>query len=269
MRKGRDTWTQAHDLALIFIALAYGTDYDLVEEEMQSIIRALQGWREDFGVDEVKEIVMEAMAVYLESDAEEEVAESMHVLKETLAPEDLAHAVDDVIKIAESDGVILSSESSLISVLSDIWEVKQAPGSPIRDVQIGADHPSWTLLHDIGLLYMVIAHGADGDLSEPEIQAMLERIQGWKPSLDEEQARKILREALHIYSSQPDETTLEKSVSAVRDALPRPQRLVVMDDLVYIGERNDGMLNTAARNMIDMLSDVWGVEVRLSEERRS
>ena len=39
-----EDWTTPHDLALIYIALAYGTDHDLQEEEMATLTDALREW---------------------------------------------------------------------------------------------------------------------------------------------------------------------------------------------------------------------------------
>ncbi len=58
---GLDTWTRTHDLALILIALAYGTDRRLVETELEAIIDAIAGWRPGKNRDEAMEIVMETV----------------------------------------------------------------------------------------------------------------------------------------------------------------------------------------------------------------
>ena len=37
MIKSNETWTRAHDLALVYVALAYGTDNTLSDEEVETI----------------------------------------------------------------------------------------------------------------------------------------------------------------------------------------------------------------------------------------
>ena len=73
MSETKHTWTNAHDLALIFIALAYGTDQELHEDELATITDVLQDWRENFPADEVQDVVMEAVAIYMGDDADGEV----------------------------------------------------------------------------------------------------------------------------------------------------------------------------------------------------
>ena len=110
MSSTRDSWTSAHDLALLYIALAYGTDYELSDRELDTIKQTLQRWRSDFPPDEVKEVVMEAFTVYLEEGAAEEVARCMERLNETLDEDERRRALEGVVGIAEADGVMLTSE---------------------------------------------------------------------------------------------------------------------------------------------------------------
>ena len=37
-----DDWTTTHDLAVVYIAIAYGTDHDLSDEELKVLTEALQ-----------------------------------------------------------------------------------------------------------------------------------------------------------------------------------------------------------------------------------
>ena len=54
-----DTWTPAHDLALVYIALAYGTDHDLTDDELTRITETLRVWRDDAHEEATQEVVME------------------------------------------------------------------------------------------------------------------------------------------------------------------------------------------------------------------
>ena len=260
----RDAWTRAHDLALVYVSLAFGTDHDLVDDEVNTIQEKLAQWRDHFEVDEVLEVIMEAVTVFIEGDAEREVAESVRALRNSLDAAQKRHALEDVIRIAEADGILLTSEKNLISQVARAWNLKPL-GAELLAVSnaVHEDLPDWTLLHDLGLVYLAMAHSTDDDLSTPEINAIIERLQDWKSGLNEADARNVVRTALHFYANGPDETALQRSVLAIKTHLPIIQRLAALDDLVYVAEA-DGHLNDHEKTLIGSLADVWGLGVRLN-----
>ncbi|MGI9175230.1 MAG: TerB family tellurite resistance protein [Rhodothermales bacterium] len=266
MQTEKDSWTQTHDLALIYIALAYGTDHQLSDEELDQITAALQSQREGMSEEEVQVIVMETMAIYLGGEVrmEAEVTRSMQSLKAALSPEERRRVLEDVVRIAEADGVILLSERSLIRMLAELWGIKATAGRLLERSTVPVEAlPEWSLLHDISLVYLVLAHATDNELSDDEIEVMIERLQEWQPDLAEEDVRGVLRGALQVYADEPDEDALGASVSAIREGLPVVQRLAVLDDLTHIAEA-DGTVNEHEEQMISTLSQAWGITVRLN-----
>jgi len=259
-----DMWTRAHDLALVYIALAYGTDYELTDDELTRLTGTLQGWPELSALEKAQEVVMEAMSVYLSDGTAGEVAHAIESLRESLTEEERERALADIVHIAEADGIMLTSERGLIALLASAWGLRTA-GERLLDASTVRveDRRPWTLVHDIGLMYLVLAHSTDAELHETEVAAMVERLGDWRPDLDEDQLRVILREALEVYAQQPDETLFGKSVGSIRSGLSIVQRLVLLDDLVYIAEV-DGVLNGREKEMIVTLAGAWHVGVRLN-----
>lgn len=261
---GRDTWTRAHDLALVYVALAYGTDSELSDTELATITDALSDWRDDFSVDEVQELMMEALTVYLESESEEEVRDSVRALKSGLSRSEKQQALRDIVRIAEADGVMLNSERSLIRALSQEWGLKvDAEGLLNRTEVVDEVSDAWSLLHDIGLVYLVVAHSTDNELSGNEIRALLSRLSDWREGMTQDDARTIVRAALERYAAGPDTELLQRVVLSIRRNLPVIQRLAVLDDLVYIAEA-DGRINDNEANMIGTLANAWGLGIRLN-----
>lgn len=252
-----DTWTRTHDLALILIALAYGTDRRLAEEELVAIVDAIAGWRPGKNRSEAQEIVLETVAVYLESDVETEVLNSINTLRAVLTPDQRRRALEDAARVAQADGVYLGSEHSLVSVLAAAWEVKQIPFAGEEEDE------AWTIMHDLSLVFIALAHGTDSELSAVEIKAIIERVSQWQPDKSEAEIRAILREALQFYSTQPLEKEFGRSISSIRLSFPIPQRLAVLDDLMFVA-RCDGDLTEHEREMIATLSRAWGIGVRLN-----
>lgn len=258
-------WTRVHDLALVYLALAYGTDYELTDKELSRITERLQEWQEGTGpVQETHEVVLEAMSIYLTEHASGEVAHAIESLGQTLSEEERERVLTDIVHIAEADGIMLTNERGLISVLASVWGLRSA-GQRLLDASTAPveDRRAWSLLHDISLIYLVLAHSTDAELHEAEIGAMIERLGDWRPEFDEEQLRHIIRGALEVYAGQPDEAVLSKSVSAIRSGLSFVQRLVLLDDLVYIAEI-DGTLDDREKELISTLAKVWQVGIRLN-----
>lgn len=263
MIKSNETWTRTHDLALVYVALAYGTDNALSDEEVETIIGTLQQWGDGLTREVVQEIVLEAMAIYLQENASIEVTRTIRTLNKELSEQERKQALGDVVKIAEADGVLLSSESSLITSLAEIWGIK-AIGEALLDQTTAtvAEDPTWSLLHDMSLICVVLAHSTDNQLDATEIDAILLRLHQWQPDLEAEELQDVVRDALRFYSSSPDQEALGLSLKAIKEALPPIQRIAFLDDLVFIA-KSDGIINDNERDMIQSLSEAWGVEVRL------
>jgi hypothetical protein len=146
----------------------------------------------------------------------------------------------------------------MLSILARAWEIKDLPDDELADADDG-----WGILHDVGLMYVAVAHGGDAELSDGEIDTMIKCLLQWQPELEEHGVRRILREALRLYSTQLGSEDFSESITAIRDAFPLPQRVAVLDDLVHIAEA-DGPTNSHKRDIIVMLSDAWGVGVRVA-----
>ncbi len=263
MIKSNETWTRTHDLALVYVALAYGTDNTLTDEEVETIINTLQKWETNLTKENVQEIVLEAIAIYMQENASIVVTRTIRTLSQSLSNKEQKQALEDVVDIAEADGVLLTSESSLITALAEIWGIKADAQALLEQTSATvAEDPSWSLLHDMSLICIVLAHSTDNDLANSEIEAILKRLHHWQPDMSDDALRHVVSDALKYYSSQPDQESLEASVKAIKKTLPPIQRIAFLDDLIYIAHA-DGVLNENERNMIVSLSEGWGVEVKI------
>ncbi len=264
MSHPREAWSRIHDLALVYVALAYGTDSQLSDSEIDTVVTALHRWRPDISINDVREIVLEALAILLDEDASDEVVAAIDRLQSSLSAEERRTALEDVVQIAQADGVILGRERTFISHLARAWSVKSEAADLLQQTSAAADEDAeWSLLHDLGLIYIVMAHSTDNKLSDPEIAAMVERLNQWQPELSEPEVRVVLRESLQVYSKEPDRDELMRSVLALRDSLPFLQRVAVLDDLSYIAA-SDGAMNEHEQQMISTLSKAFKVDVRFN-----
>lgn len=259
-----ESWTHVHDIALVFLALAYSADAHLSDEEVDTISAALGRWKPEASDHDIHEIVMEAASVFFESDAEKEVVLSVRTLGEALSLEQRRQVLEDVMRIAEADGVLLNAEQNLLSVLAGAWDIKATKDRLIEESTARMENdPEWSVMHDIALMYIIMGHSTDGDLAEDEIRAMIDRLGEWEPDLAEEQLRSILRTALQYYGQGPDKYDIQDSVNAIKESLSRSQRLIILDDLITIA-RSDGEITDQEKDVLENLSNAWKIDIRIA-----
>ncbi len=259
-----DAWTNVHDLALIFIALAYGADAELTDREIEEVTNALGRWRPDDDSETVREAVVEAMAIFDDDSGSEEVIQAIQALSSKLDPSGKRRALEDVMSIAEADGLLLRSERALISVIAVAWDMKSAESELLAKTTATVDdRPLWTLLHDMALLAIAVAHASTGDLNKQEIAELIKRLGGWRSELDEEDVRGVIQTALETYSGTSMREGLQHSAASIRERLPHALRLIVLDDLISVAE-SDGAMNESERDMVGTLAQAWQLGMRVS-----
>ncbi len=264
MHTHEESWTHLHDIALVFLTLAYSTDADLANEEVDAISASIRKWRPNLTDHDVHEIVLEAASVFFESDAEKEFVHSVRALGEALKIEQRREVLEDVMRIAEADGVLLNSEQNLLSILATAWDIKATKDRLIDETSARLENdPEWSVMHDIALMYLIMGHASDGDLTDVEIRTMINRLGEWEPDLNEEDLRSILRTAIQYYAQGPDASDIQDSIGAIKDALRRSQRLIVLDDLITIA-KSDGDVTDEEREIAESLSAAWHIDVRIA-----
>ena len=257
-------WTTTHDLAVVYIALAYGTDHDLSDGELLVLTEALQAWK-DLEEPAIQEIIVEAATLFVESDAEAEVRRAMKELRATLSPQERRDTVRYLIRIAEADGVLLEREQGFIHTLAEAWSLKQLSEELLKDTSAVVQRrgENWGLIHELAFLYILVAHSAGDELSSDTIDVVQERLQEWQPDLSGEEIQEVVRRALQVYADQPEESLIYDSVEALKEALPSTQRLTVLDDLHTVAQA-DGPLTSDERQLITSLAQAWDLNIRMN-----
>jgi len=213
-------------------------------------------------VDTVRESGLEALATFAHDASGDEVVRAIEELGSRLQPDARRRALEDVMTIAEADGLLLSSERTLISVIAAAWDLRAVEQELLDRSEASLDdRPMWSLLHDIGLLAIAVAHGSTGSLSAGEIAVMVERLRGWRLDLDADDVQGILRTAMTAYRDGDLRDEIGRSAQSVRERLPHALRLIVLDDIIAVAEA-DGAMNDAERDMIGSLAQAWQLGVR-------
>jgi len=256
-----DSWTRTHDLAFIFIAIAYGADHDLADAEMKAMTKILREW-DDLSEEESREVLVEVIALFTQESVNEDLTRSIKSLKRHLDPAARRRAIEDAIRIAEADGVVLDSEKSFLSTLAREWAIKLVGN---RLDYTDTDETPWTLLHDVAFLYIVVSHSADGELNDAEIETMKERLAEWQPDATADEVKKVLGEALQYYAQEFDEQALAETVHSLDEGVDIVKKLAVLNDMVHIAEA-DGALMTEEVEIINTLSEAWEIGIQLGVE---
>lgn len=259
-----DDWTTTHDLAVVYIALAYGTDHELSDEELRALTEALQNWA-DRGEAAIREVIAEAATLFVESDAETEVRRAMRDLRSSLSSQERRNTVRHLIHIAEADGVLLEREQGFIHTLAEAWSLKELSEELLEDTSAVVQRrgEDWSLIHELAFLYLLVGHGVGEELSSDTIDAVVDRLHEWRPGHSEEQVREVVRRALQVYADEPGTDLIRDSVEALKEALPTTHRLTVLDDLHTVA-RADGAITRDDRQLIQSLAQAWDLNIRLN-----
>ena len=116
-------WGVLHDLAYIYLVLAHGTDNDLSGTEVQVMLNKLREWQPDGAAVDMRAVLALAMDVYSLGEDQERLKQSIVSVRDGLPREKRMAAMNDLVKIANADGVFLDIEEDLINHLLTEWDV--------------------------------------------------------------------------------------------------------------------------------------------------
>lgn len=123
----------------------------------------------------------------------------------------------------------------------------------------------WGVLHDLAYIFLVLAQGTDDDLTETEVQVMLNKLREWKPGDAPADVLTVLETARNAYGSKhgygrsDEEERLRTAIASVRQSLPRAQRMAALNDLVKIANA-DGVFLDNEEDLINHLLTLWDVD---------
>lgn len=115
------------------------------------------------------------------------------------------------------------------------------------------------LLHDLALLYLGLAHGADGELDPAETHAIAAKLRQWQPDKDPALIDHVIREATLSYLNGPKTDRLHEAITTLKDNLSGELRAAILQDLTEIAQA-DGLVLSEESNFIEQIADVWGVD---------
>ncbi len=117
-----------------------------------------------------------------------------------------------------------------------------------------------SLLHDLALLYLSLAHGTDDDLAPSESRAMAINLRRWQPDKDPALIDHVIREATLSYLNRANTTRIEDAVQTLKEALPEETRSEILNDMVELA-RADGKVLAAEGGFIRKVAEAWGIDL--------
>lgn len=123
-----------------------------------------------------------------------------------------------------------------------------------------------SILRDLALLYIAMAHSTDQDLSEPEVQMISLRLRAWQTQATEETVLSAIKDALEDYTHERAHAEVERAVKRVRDELDPNMRRNIVEDLTEIALSDDKFLHSEG-SFIGDLARAWDVRSTDDETR--
>lgn len=112
------------------------------------------------------------------------------------------------------------------------------------------------LLHDLALLYLALALGADGELDREERAAMRDQLRSWAPGTDPVLLDHVLREAALSYENGIEERRLDALLARLRTTLDAEGRAQVLVDLGHLAVA-DATVHEAETALIERVRQAW------------
>lgn len=120
-----------------------------------------------------------------------------------------------------------------------------------------------SILRDLALIYVSLAHSTDQDLSEAEVEVISQRLRAWQTDATEETVLSAIKDALEDYTHERAREGVERAVRRIRDELDDDMRRTIVTDLTDIALADDKFLHTEGY-FIGELARAW--DVRLTDD---
>ncbi len=114
-------WTPIHDLALVYLTLAYETDENLSRGEVDAVIQKIGEWMPDADDEGVSAIVHDVLNAYVQGLDREAYVRAVASVGQALPDHQHDALLSDLVAIAHADGKLLETEAQMIRDLAEAW----------------------------------------------------------------------------------------------------------------------------------------------------
>ena len=117
-------WSSLHDVALLYLALAHGTDMEIDPSEQTTMVDRLKEWYPEIGSSRAQQILHEVMLTYLGGHSRHMVEAAMASIKASMPKQERIAVLNDLADVATADGALVPGEVSFIRDLARYWELE-------------------------------------------------------------------------------------------------------------------------------------------------
>jgi uncharacterized tellurite resistance protein B-like protein len=111
----------------------------------------------------------------------------------------------------------------------------------------------------MALIYLALLHSSDHDLRSDSVELTREVLLDWFPDVDEQRLNHVIHDALLVEVSTLGDEMLTTAVEALRQSMPRDERIAVLSDLADVA-MSDGFVVPDEASFIERLAQDWDIE---------
>lgn len=124
-----DGWMELHEMALLYVALAHGTDHELAEAEIRTGIDLLRKWAPKYPPGIAEKTFEEVLLSYIGQERDQLIQLAAEGLRQSLPAAAQVGILNDLTDIAHADGKLLPLEVSFIQQLAGYWDLSARLGT--------------------------------------------------------------------------------------------------------------------------------------------
>jgi len=114
------------------------------------------------------------------------------------------------------------------------------------------------LLHDLALLYLSLAQGADDELDPSETKEVAACLRRWQPDKDPALIDHVIRDVSLSFEEEATTEEVRAAVESLGENLSQELRQEILDDLAEIA-RADGLVLRQEKDFVQQIATTWGV----------
>jgi len=224
------SWSTLHDVAFLYLFLAAEADGALDEAEVEAIVALLHRRVPSHPEPQIRRVVTEADMARQQSNGRtvRSVIEGLKYAQMNNAQR--SAMLDDLVQVARADGTIHRGETGFIRSLARTWDI---------DLPADLDRA----VHDLALVYLFMALGANGKLNRKEHAIVTDQLAQWQPSLRNDAVQAIVQQAVRTLQQDKNNRHLSDAIAAIKKGLPlAPQRRAILNAVMHIAQA-DGHLS--------------------------
>ncbi|GAB5518078.1 MAG: hypothetical protein RhofKO_03290 [Rhodothermales bacterium] len=119
-----DSWTDAHDLSLLYLTLMYGTDQEMGDFEVRMVAACMEARCPNLDPISARRILDYVLLIFISKTGRLMLETTIASLAKSLKRPDRLAVVQDLINIASSDGIVMPNEIQFITHVAHEWDVE-------------------------------------------------------------------------------------------------------------------------------------------------